>query len=132
MHHDIWDYDVPAQPQLFQHPKVGGGRPAVVQPTKIGHVFLLDRETGEPLYPVEERPVPQDGAPGETLAPTQPFPTHPAPLHPTSSRAENMFGFTPWDRAVVSRAARALPLRRSVHAADARGLDPDTRPRSAA
>jgi quinoprotein glucose dehydrogenase len=99
VHHDVWDYDVPAQPQLFQHPQVGGGRPAVVQPTKVGHVFLLDRETGAPLYPVEERAVPQNGAPGETLAATQPFPTHPAPLHPTELTPENMFGFTPWDRA---------------------------------
>jgi quinoprotein glucose dehydrogenase len=97
VHHDIWDYDVPAQPQLYQHPQVGGGRPAVVQPTKLGHVFLLDRETGEPLYPVEERPVPQDGAPGETLSPTQPFPTHPAPLHPDQLSEADMFGFTPWD-----------------------------------
>ena len=97
VHHDIWDYDVPAQPQLYQHPQVGGGRPAVVQPTKLGHVFLLDRETGAPLYPVEERPVPQDGVPGETLSPTQPFPTHPPPLHPTELTPENMFGFTRWD-----------------------------------
>ncbi len=99
VHHDVWDYDVPAQPQLFQHPQVGGGRPAVIQPTKVGHVFVLDRETGAPLYPVEERPAPQNGAPGETLAATQPFPTHPAPLHPTELTPENMFGFTPWDRA---------------------------------
>jgi len=98
VHHDIWDYDTPAQPQLFQHPKVGGGRPAVIQPTKTGHVFILDRETGAPLYPVEERPAPQDGVPGEQLAPTQPYPTHPAPLHPSELSEANMFGFTPWDR----------------------------------
>jgi len=97
VHHDLWDYDAPAQPQLFQHPNVGGGRPAVVQPTKVGHVFILDRETGEPLYPVEERPAPQGAAPGETLAPTQPFPTHPAPLHPTELSRDSVFGFTPWD-----------------------------------
>jgi len=99
VHHDIWDYDVPAQPQLYRHPRLAGGRPAVVQPTKLGHVFVLDRETGEPLAPVEERPVPQDGAPGETLAPTQPFPVRPPPLHPTELTPENMFGFTPIDRA---------------------------------
>ena len=99
VHHDIWDYDVPAQPQLFQHPEVGGGRPALVQPTKMGHVFVLDRATGEPLYPVEERPVPQDPVPGETLSPTQPFPTHPPPLHPQEFAPEDAFGFTPWDRA---------------------------------
>jgi quinoprotein glucose dehydrogenase len=99
VHHDIWDFDVPAQPTLFQIDGVGGGRPGVAQATKMGHLFLLDRETGEPLYPVEERPVPQDGAPGETLAPTQPFPTHPAPLHPYEVSVENAFGFTPIDRA---------------------------------
>ncbi len=98
VHHDIWDYDTPAQPQLFQHPKVGGGRPAVIQPTKVGHVFILDRDTGAPLYPVEERPAPQDGAPGELLAPTQPYPTHPGPLHPSELSEANMFGFTPIDR----------------------------------
>jgi len=99
VHHDVWDYDTPAQPQLFQHPAVGGGRPAVVQPTKMGHLFLLDRETGEPLYPVEERPVPQGPVPGETLSPTQPFPTHPPPLHPLALAPDDAFGFGPWDRA---------------------------------
>ena len=99
VHHDVWDFDVPAQPTLFQIDGVGGGRPAVAQPTKMGHLFLLDRETGEPLYPVEERPVPQGGVPGETLSPTQPFPTHPAPLHPYELSVENAFGFTPIDRA---------------------------------
>ena len=99
MHHDIWDFDAAPQPTLFQIDGVGGGRPAVAQATKMGHIFLLDRETGEPLYPVEERPVPQGGVPGETLSPTQPFPTHPAPLHPYDVTAANAFGFTPIDRA---------------------------------
>ena len=98
---------MPAQPQLLQLRR-RGGRPALIQPTKMGHVFILDRHTGVPLYPVEERPVPQDGVPGETLAPTQPFPTHPAPLHPTELTPENVFGFTPWDTAIVSREARGL------------------------
>jgi quinoprotein glucose dehydrogenase len=62
-------------------------------------VFLLDRETGVPLYPVEERPVPQGGVAGETLSPTQPFPTHPAPLHPTTVTADGAWGFTPIDEA---------------------------------
>lgn len=62
-------------------------------------VFVLDRETGVPLYPVEERPVPQGGAPGERLSPTQPFPTHPPPLHPEDLGPASMFGFTPLDRA---------------------------------
>ena len=99
VHHDVWDYDVPSQPELIEIPGVGGGRPAVVQATKMGFVFLLDRETGAPLYPVEERPVPQRGVPGEQLSPTQPFPTHPKPLHPEDLSEASLFGFTPVDRA---------------------------------
>ncbi|MBW2244392.1 MAG: pyrroloquinoline quinone-dependent dehydrogenase [Deltaproteobacteria bacterium] len=97
VHHDVWDYDVGTQPELFQIEGVGGGRPGVLQATKMGHVFLLDRETGVPLYPVEERPVPTDGVPGEKLSPTQPFPTHPPPLHPTELTPENV-GYTFADR----------------------------------
>ena len=98
VHHDVWDYDTSGAPILFQIPGVGGGVPAVAQTTKVGHIFLLDRATGAPLYPVEERKVPQAGVPGESLSPTQPFPTHPAPLHPTALKPEDAFGFTPIDR----------------------------------
>jgi quinoprotein glucose dehydrogenase len=98
VHKDVWDYDVPAQPVLFEIPGVGGGRPGVAQITKMGFLFLLDRETGAPLYPVEEQPVAHDGVPGEQLSPTQPFPTHPAPLIPTGLPAESAWGFTPIDR----------------------------------
>lgn len=97
--HDLWDYDVPAQPTLLDLELDGRRVPAVAQITKMGHLFLLDRASGAPLYPVEERPVPQGGVPGETLAPTQPFPTHPAPLHPARLAPEDAWGFTPWDRA---------------------------------
>lgn len=91
VHHDLWDYDVAAQPVLFQIPGVADGKEGVIQPTKMGHVFLLDRTTGKPLYPVEERPVPQNGVPGEQLSPTQPFPTHPKPLHqPAQLTADNL------------------------------------------
>jgi quinoprotein glucose dehydrogenase len=99
VHRDVWDYDVPAQPVLFQLPSVGGGRPGVAQITKMGFLFLLDRETGAPLYPVEEQPVAHDGVPGEQLSPTQPFPTHPGPLLPIGLPPEAAFGFTPIDRA---------------------------------
>ena len=99
VHNDIWDYDVPSPPALFEIEGVGGGVPAVAQSTKMGMIFLLDRETGEPLYPVEERPVPQTGAvPEENLSPTQPFPTHPPPLHPYDVGPDNVFGFTVVDR----------------------------------
>ena len=94
-HHDIWDYDVPAIPTLFQSEGVGGGVPALAQPTKLGHIFLLNRLTGEPLYPVEERAVPQGAVDGEYLSPTQPFPTHPQSIHTATLEP---WGFTPFDR----------------------------------
>ena len=98
VHHDIWDYDVPSPAALFEIDGVGGGRPALAQSTKMGMIFLLDRETGQPLYPIEERPVPQAGVPEETLSPTQPFPTHPPPLHPYDVDPDSVFGFTFLDR----------------------------------
>ncbi|MEQ8801321.1 MAG: PQQ-binding-like beta-propeller repeat protein, partial [Haliea sp.] len=104
VHHDVWDYDVASQPTLFQIPDVGAGRAGLAQATKMGHVFLLDRETGAPLYPVEERPVPGNGVPGETLSPTQPFPTHPPPLHlPERLGPEHMDGFVWLDKLACRR-----------------------------
>ncbi|HVN40372.1 MAG TPA: pyrroloquinoline quinone-dependent dehydrogenase [Myxococcota bacterium] len=108
VHHDLWDYDVPAQPVLFEFPGKAGPVPALAQATKMGHLFLLDRRTGEPLFPVEERPVPQGGVPGETLSPTQPFPTKPPPLHPETLTADEAFGFTPWDRAACRKQVASL------------------------
>lgn len=99
VHHDVWDYDLPTPPTLFQIAGVGEGRPALAQATKMGHIFLLDRTTGEALYPIEERPVPQQGVPGEILSPTQPFPTHPPSLHPARLDVDDAFGFSPFDRA---------------------------------
>jgi quinoprotein glucose dehydrogenase len=104
IHHDVWDYDVGSPPLLFEVERGGRTIPALAQGTKVGHLFVLDRETGEPLWPVEERAVPQDGVPGETLSPTQPFPTFPPPLHPQTLTADDAWGFTPWDR----RACRAI------------------------
>jgi quinoprotein glucose dehydrogenase len=74
VHHDIWDYDVPMQPTLITIERDGTSLPAVAVGTKQGHIFVLHRETGEPLFPVEERPVPQTDVPGEETWPTQPFP----------------------------------------------------------
>ena len=99
VHHDIWDYDVPAQPTLVDVTVEGRTRPAVVQVTKMGLTFVLDVETGKPLHPVEERPVPQDGAvPGEYLSPTQPFPVKPEPLHQLGISPDDAWGFTFWDK----------------------------------
>ncbi len=80
VHHDVWDYDLPAQPTLARIDTGEGMRDVVIQPTKQGFVFVLDRDTGKPIWPVEERAVPQGGAEGEHLSPTQPFPTHVPPL----------------------------------------------------
>jgi quinoprotein glucose dehydrogenase len=97
-HHDVWDYDVPAQPTLATIPYKGRRVAAVLQPTKQGLLFTLDRETGAPVIPVIERTVPQDGAPGETLSPTQPFPTAPKPLAASTIAPEQAYGITFWDR----------------------------------
>ena len=108
VHHDLWDYDVPAQPVLATVVRGGTAVPAVVQATKMGHVFVLDRETGKPLFPVEERPVPASDVPGEQSWPTQPFPTLPPPIVPQQLRPEDAFGLTPWDRARCRERIAAL------------------------
>ncbi|HKQ37496.1 MAG TPA: PQQ-binding-like beta-propeller repeat protein [Verrucomicrobiae bacterium] len=77
VHHDLWDYDIPAPPNLVTVEHDGKKIDAVAQVAKIGHLFVLDRETGKPLFPVEERPVPKSEIPGEQSWPTQPFPTKP-------------------------------------------------------
>lgn len=74
VHHDIWDYDLPCPPNLVEVRRGDQVIDAIAQPTKMGHLFVLDRETGEPLYPIEEVPVPQSTLPGEATWPTQPFP----------------------------------------------------------
>jgi quinoprotein glucose dehydrogenase len=98
VHHDLWDYDLAAQPVLYQAHGPNGDAPAIIQATKVGFVFLLDRLTGAPLFPVEERPVPASDVPGEHASPTQPFPTRPAPLHPLTLKREDVWGMTPIDR----------------------------------
>ncbi|MGI9246508.1 MAG: pyrroloquinoline quinone-dependent dehydrogenase [Steroidobacteraceae bacterium] len=98
VHHDIWDYDVSAPPLLADLRRDGVAVPAVVQNTKQGFVFVFDRVTGKPVFPIVERPVPQGALPGEWLSPTQPFPTRPAPLVPTRVTPDDAWGFTPWDR----------------------------------
>lgn len=80
IHHDLWDRDLPAPPNLLQVRRNGKVIDAVAQTTKHGYVFVFDRETGEPLFPVEEVPVPGGGLPGEHLWPTQPLPAKPAPF----------------------------------------------------
>lgn len=80
VHHDVWDLDIPSQPILVDIEKDGERIPVVIQLTKMGLTFVLHRETGEPVFPVEEREVPTQGVAGESLSPTQPFPIAPEPL----------------------------------------------------
>ena len=84
VHHDLWDYDMPAQPTLITVRRNGESVPAVAQVTKMGFVFIFDRVTGKPLFPVEERPVPESDVPGEAAWPTQPFPSKPPAAGATS------------------------------------------------
>lgn len=80
VHHDLWDYDIPCPPNLVTVEHAGRRIDAVAQSTKMGHLFVLDRQTGQPLFPVEERPVPKSEIPGEHSWPTQPFPLKPPPF----------------------------------------------------
>ena len=98
VHHDVWDLDLPAQPILTDIDHAGERIPVVVQLTKQGLIFVLHRETGEPVFPVEERPVPTDGVPGDVLSPTQPFPSHPPPLVAAGIGPDDAWGFTMLDR----------------------------------
>jgi quinoprotein glucose dehydrogenase len=96
-HHDVWDYDVPSQPVLVDLPTPGGGvEPAVVQSTKRGEIFVLDRRDGHPIVPVREQPVPQNGPPGEHMSPTQPFSG--ISLLPAKLEEKDMWGATPLDQ----------------------------------
>lgn len=99
VHHDIWDYDTPAQPTLVDLTVEGETVPALVQVTKMGLTFVLDRRTGEPVWPVEERAVPQSGkVPEEYLSPTQPFPTHIPALTKDQLTSDDAWGLTFLDR----------------------------------
>ncbi|HLI81865.1 MAG TPA: pyrroloquinoline quinone-dependent dehydrogenase [Candidatus Binataceae bacterium] len=97
-HHDLWDYDNPSQPLLCTIAKNGKFIPAVVQGTKRGELFIFNRLTGEPLFPIVEKPVPQSDVPGEETSPTQPFPELPPPLVPQTITANDAFGEIYFDR----------------------------------
>jgi quinoprotein glucose dehydrogenase len=107
VHHDIWDYDNAAPPALVTVRRGGRAVPAVLQATKTGMIFVLDRETGRPLFPVEERPVPRSTVPGEVAAATQPFSTLPL-LSPHRFTADSAFGLTPASREACRQRAAAL------------------------
>ena len=108
VYHDVWDYDVPSQPTFYDVEKDGKIIKALAQTTKMGLVFLINRETGEPIFPVEERKVPQGSLEGENLSKTQPFPTKPLPLNPINFDPDEAYGFTFWDRGYCKRTAKKL------------------------
>ena len=119
VHHDIWDYDLASPPNLVTVRHEGEEVDAVAQVTKMGHLFLLDRETGEPLFPVEERSVPTSNVPGEKAWPTQPFPTKPKPY----ARQ----GFTEEDVTRRTPAARERVMKYLRHYGPGRLFDPPSR-----
>ena len=99
VHHGLWDYDNPAAPNLIDITVDGKKIKAVAQVTKHGFCFVFDRVTGKPVWPIEERPVPQSDVPGERTAPTQPFPTKPAPFEYQGVTLDDLIDFTPELRA---------------------------------
>lgn len=99
VHHDLWDYDTAAQPVLGQLRRGGEDIPVVIQGNKTGLLFVLNRETGVPVFGVEERAVPTSQAEGEEASPTQPFPLAPPPLAPQQLTAADAWGINPDERA---------------------------------
>lgn len=110
VHHDIWDWDVPAQPILVDIPGPGGVRHAVAQVTKQAQLFVFDRDTGAPIWPITERPVPASDVPGEVTWPTQPFPSLPAPYDRQGVRVDDLIDFTPALRAEALKAVKPFRL----------------------
>jgi quinoprotein glucose dehydrogenase len=98
VHHDLWDYDSASPPLLATIVHDGKKIPVVIQGNKTGFLYVLNRDTGVPVFPVEERPVPQTDVPGEVTSPTQPFPLAPPALVPQKLSADDAWGITPEDR----------------------------------
>jgi len=98
VHHDLWDYDTAAQPVLGVLGREAGGTPVVIQGNKTGNLFVLNRETGKPVFGVEERPVPPSDSEGEEASPTQPFPLLPPPLAAQRLTADDAWGINADER----------------------------------
>ena len=110
VHHDIWNYDTPTAPILMDVTVDGREVPGVFQVTKQAFVYALNRETGEPIWPIEERPVPRSMVPGEALAPTQPHPTKPAPFDLQGRTEEDLIDYSPAIRRMAYEYAEANDL----------------------
>ena len=110
VHHDVWEYDTVGPPTLGDITVDGRRIRAVMQPSKTAFLYVFDRETGEPVWPIEERPVPQSIVPGERTSPTQPFPTKPPPFDRQGVTVDDLIDFTPELRAAALEAVENLVL----------------------
>jgi quinoprotein glucose dehydrogenase len=114
VHHGLWDYDFPTAPNLLDITVDGREIKALAQTSKQAFTYVLDRATGEPVWPIEERPVPAGDVPGEWYSPTQPFPTKPAPFDLQGVTEDDLIDFTPELRSealqIVARDGRFGPL----------------------
>jgi quinoprotein glucose dehydrogenase len=106
VHHGLWDSDIPCAPILADIVVNGRSIKAVAQPSKTGFLYVFNRETGEPVWPIEERPVPKGDVPGEWYSPTQPFPTKPAPFDRQGVSVDDLIDFTPALRAEAVEVAK--------------------------
>ncbi len=110
VHHDVWNYDTPTAPILMDVTVDGREIKGIFQATKQAWVYALNRETGEPIWPIEERPVPESNVPGEKLSATQPFPTWPAPFDLQGRTEEHLIDYTP----AVLEAARRVAVENNL------------------
>jgi len=121
VHHDLWDYDLPAPPSLITVKRDGKDIDALAQTTKVGFLFVLDRETGQSLFPIEERAVPASNIPGEEAWPTQPIPLKPAPYARQSITADDLSAFSPEDHEFLLRRFNEVRYEGLYTPPDARG-----------
>jgi quinoprotein glucose dehydrogenase len=122
IHHDIWDWDNPSAAVLADLPN---GRKVVMQVTKQSWVYTFDRETGEPIWPIEELPVPAGDVPGEWYSPTQPHPTKPAPFDRQGVSIDDLIDFTPELRAAAVEAVQRFRMSPSVYSPPSQAEAPD-------
>jgi quinoprotein glucose dehydrogenase len=114
VHHDVWNHDLPDAPHLMDITVNGRRVPAIVQATKMGWLYVFNRETGEPVWPIEDRPVPASDVPGEKMWPTQPHVTWPPPFEQQGVTEDDLIDFTPALRAEAVTIARQFRMRRGM------------------
>ena len=110
VHHDVWDWDLACAPMLFDMQVNGKTVKAIAQPTKHAFLFVFNRETGQPIWPIEERPVPQSDVPKERTSPTQPFPTKPLPFDRQGITENDLLDLTPALKAEAIEVAKRYKM----------------------